>query len=63
MGKKSKNQDKANKAKFCPPKKSLPKKNENSIATQNRGRIWPYWPYLKSIKIKSYTNITIINNQ
>jgi len=25
--------------KFCPPKKSLPKRNEISIATQNRGKI------------------------
>ena len=42
------NQNDANNAKFCPPKKSLPKKNENSIATQNRGKIWHYWHYSKS---------------
>ena len=34
MGKKSKNQDSGICGKFCPVKKSFPKKNENSIATQ-----------------------------
>ena len=27
------NQNRSNRSKFCPPKKSLPKKNENSRAT------------------------------
>ena len=35
------NQNKGNKGKICPPKKSVPRENENSIATENRGRICP----------------------
>ena len=48
MGSENENQNKPNKPKFCPQIKSLPKKNENSRATENRGKIWAYWAYLKS---------------
>ena len=48
MGWKNQNKNSGICGKFCPPKKSPPRKNENSIATENRGKIWHYWHYLNS---------------